>query len=46
MGHQLKELMKTLIETSEESTMLTWETEVREYIEEKIACMGKCRKIR
>lgn len=46
MGHQLKELMKTIIETSEESTMLTWETKVREEIEEKIAGMGEDRKIK
>lgn len=46
MGYQLKELMKTIIETSEESTMLTWETKVREEIEEKIAGMGEDRKIK
>jgi len=37
--------MKTIIETSDESTMLTWETKVREEIEEKIAGMREDRKI-
>lgn len=46
MNHLLKEIMKISTETSEESIMFIWGTQMRENIEEKIVGMDEDRKIK